>query len=236
MADEKNRRMQTSIHSERAVIDVASGWMALNEHFADPLSEYVPILIKGSIKEPVMHNDKINRRFEVDVQDVFVDCDHAIVRNDRATERIHFDLCADTLERLDSLADTTSKGGLGYLASVNYHGQGQVAVPSRWLRELVSAYRLQHPETALIYYHLSEHTDDQSVKIVFVSKEYWDEHKSLGGEILPDLLVERIPSGAIDMGGGVFVYHKVVADNLHAELHDAGFRENKELAEITTTE
>lgn len=234
---------QTRIHAKRAAIEVADGWMSLNKHFAEPSDEAdldrgIPVLIKGVIKDAIIPGESLNRRFDVAVEDLFFNCDHTVVRNDRIKESFHFDLCADTLERLDSLAETTIESGLGYLASANYHGQGQVAVPSHWLRVLVAAYRAQHPETALLYCHLSERTDADGkfVKVVVVSKDYWEQHKALEGEPLTKQLGGRIPSGGVETEPGIFVYRDVNTDGLLAELQGAGFRENDEMGALAETD
>lgn len=56
-------------------------------------------------------------------------------------EGFTFDLDAEMVERLDALAKQCEKQGFGMLASANYHGQGQVAVPALWLRQLIESYR-----------------------------------------------------------------------------------------------
>jgi hypothetical protein len=219
----------TSIHAKRAVIDVVDGWMSLNKHFADPSAEGIPVLIKGVMKDDVSSGDIRKRQFDVAVEDLFFNCDHTVVRNDRIKGGSHFDLCADTLERLDSLAESTIDSGLGYLASANYHAQGQVAVPSHWLRALVSSYRTQHPETALFYYHLSEQADADGssfIKVVLVSRDHWEQHKALEGRSLAQFLGGRVPHDGVEAEGGVFVYREVDADGLRSELHNAGFRED----------
>lgn len=220
---------RTSIRAKTASIDVVDGWSSLNKHFTDPSAEGIPVLIKGVIKDGVRPDDIRNRQFEVTVEDLFFNCDHTLVRNDRIKGGSHFDLCADTLERLDSLAKSTIDSGLGYLASANYHAQGQVAVPSHWLRALVSAYRTQYPETALFYYHLSEQVDADGssfIKVVLVSRHHWEQHKALEGKSLVQFLGGRVPYGGVEVEGGVFVYREGSADELHSELHGAGFRED----------
>ena len=234
---------RTHIHAKKAAIDVVDGWLSLNKHFADPSEEAevdrgIPVLIKGVIKDAVRPSAHLNRQFEVAVEDLFFDCDHTVVRNDRIKAGFHFELFADDLERLDSLAERTIASGLGYMASATYHGQGQVAVPSHWLRAFVAAYRGQHPETEAFYYHLAEQADagGEFVKVVLVSKDYWEQHKSLEGRPLSQQLEGRIPHKGVEVEGGVFVYRDENANDLRAELHDAGFRENDELAALAPTD
>ncbi|MCV9964261.1 hypothetical protein OIU34_20455 [Pararhizobium sp. BT-229] len=223
------------IVSKSAVLDVAEGHWGLNRHFEEPTATHIPILISGHIEGGSGRNE---RQFSIAIDDIHVDADYAVTRRQRINESFHFDLCADTLERLDSLAESTIESGLGYLATANYHGQGQVAVPSHWLRALVAAYRAQHPETALFYCHLSERTDadGEFVEVVVVSKDYWEQHKALEGEPLTKQLGGRIPSGGVETEAGVFVYRDVNTDGLRAELHDGGFRENDELGALAATD
>lgn len=234
---------RTHIHAKRAAIDVSDGWLSLNNHFADRSDEAevdrgIPVLIKGVISEALRPDDSLNRQFEVAVEDLFFNCDHTVVRNDSIKADFHFELFPDDLERLDSLAERTLASGLGYMASATYHGQGQVAVPSHWLRALVSAYRAQHPETAPFYFHLSEQADADGVfvKVSMVSKDYWEQRKALEGRPLAKQLEGRIPWGGVETGAGVFVYRDVNTEDLRAELHDAGFRENEELVALAPTD
>lgn len=228
---------RTHIHAKRAAIDVADGWMSLNKHFADPSEEAdcgIPVLIKGVIKGAVRPDDPLNRQFEVAVENLFFNCDHTVVFNDRPKGSFHFELFSGDLERLDSLAERTLEGGLGYMASATYHGQGQVGVPSHWLRALVAAYRAQHPETAPFYYHMSVQADadGQFTTVVLVSKDHWEQHKALEGKPLYERLEGRVPHGGVEVEGGIFVYRGRNPDELDSELFDAGFRENVELGEL----
>ncbi|MDW9481824.1 hypothetical protein GOB57_24555 [Sinorhizobium meliloti] len=227
---------RTSIHAKRATIEVVDGWLSLNKHFADRSDEAevdrgIPVLVKGVIKDAVRPDDILNCQFDVAVEDLFFDCDHTVVRNDGIKAGFHFELFPGNLERLDSLAERTITSGLGYLASATYHGQGQVAVPSHWLRSLVASYRAQHPKTAPFYYHLAEQTDadGEYIKVVLVSKEYWEQHKALEGKPLAKQLEGRMPYKAVEAEEGIFLYREGNAEDLRAELHDAGFRENEEL-------
>lgn len=56
-------------------------------------------------------------------------------------ETFVFDLDGEMVDRLDALAESCEKQGVGVLASANYHGQGQVNVPAGWLRQLITGYR-----------------------------------------------------------------------------------------------
>lgn len=234
---------RTHIHAKRAVIDVLDGWMSLNKHFSGQSDEAevdsgIPVLIKGVIQDAVTPGELMNRQFEVAVEDMFFNCDHTVVFNDRFKGNFHFELFPGDLERLDSLAERTLEGGLGYMASSTYHGQGQVAVPSHWLRALVSAYQAQHPEAAPFYYHMSEKADADGnfIKVVLVSKDYWEQHNALEDKPLYEQLEARIPYGGVEVGGGVFVYRGRNPDELNSELYDAGFRENSELGALTSAD
>ncbi|MCZ7862606.1 hypothetical protein O9X98_14620 [Agrobacterium salinitolerans] len=234
---------RTHIHAKRAVIDVLDGWNSLNKHFSGQSDEAeadsgIPVLIKGVIKDAVRPDDPMNRQFEVAIEDLFFNCDHTVVFNDRFKGSFHFELFSGDLERLDSLAERTLEGGLGYMASATYHGQGRVGVPSHWLRALVAAYRAQHPETASFYYHMSEKADadGQFIKVALVSKDHWEQHKTLEGKPLNEQLEGRVPYGGVEVGGGIFEYRGRNRDELDSELHDAGFRENVELEALASAD
>lgn len=63
-------------------------------------------------------------------------------------ENFTFDLDEEMTQRLDALAERCEKQGLGTLASANYHGQGLVQVPSKWLRQIIAGYRLAAAQPA----------------------------------------------------------------------------------------
>lgn len=56
-------------------------------------------------------------------------------------ETFAFDLDDEMVQRMDALAERCDKQGIGLLASANYHGQGLVQVPSKWLRLLIAGYK-----------------------------------------------------------------------------------------------
>lgn len=48
-----------------------------------------------------------------------------------------FPLTIRDLERLKRLAESSEEGRIGMLASADYHRQGRVHVPSRWLLKIL---------------------------------------------------------------------------------------------------
>lgn len=60
-------------------------------------------------------------------------------------ESFAFDLDDEMIDRMDALAGSCAKQGIGILATANYHGQGRVHVPAAWLQQLIAGYRANHP-------------------------------------------------------------------------------------------
>lgn len=58
----------------------------------------------------------------------------------KGRETFAFELGTDEIERLAALAERCDTQGIGILASAEYHGQGLVQVPSKWLRQLIAGY------------------------------------------------------------------------------------------------
>jgi hypothetical protein len=228
------------IVAKSAVLDVTEGDRALARHFRDrflseecPPGLRIPVLIDGYL-DGMGRKVAAGQEFTLTINEMHFDADYSVVSKDRLEAGFHFDLDGDTLERLDALAESCSKGGIGYLASVNYHGQGRVSVPSHWLRALVAAQRAQDPSLEAFYFHASEHVDaaGRFTKVALVSKPYWDKHAALEAKPLATLLEGRVPYEGNEVSDGVFIYRDEGIVEMRTALSDAGFRENETLAAL----
>lgn len=213
------------ITASGAALYVSEGYSRLREHFDKNDTARIPVLISGHIAGGHWQNQ---HEWRVVVSEVNVDTDHTIFYTPRFPENSHFDLDAGGVERLDCLAESTLESGVGILASSSYHGQGQVGVPSHWLRALVAAYRKQNLDSAAFYFHAATKSDESGelIELRIVPRSHWDEHHTLSEETLSDILGGRVPSYGMEVKAGLFVYRGCHLDGLRSELHDAGFREN----------
>jgi hypothetical protein len=221
------------ITASGAVLYVSEGNSRLREHFDKNDVARIPVLISGHIAGGHWQNQ---HEWRVVVSEVNVDTDHAILYTRPSPESSHFDLDASDVERLDGLAESTLESGVGILASSSYHGQGQVGVPSHWLRALVVAYRQQNPNSAAFYFHAATKSDENGelIEVRLVPRNHWDKHRMLSEETLSDLLGGRVPSYGAEVEAGLFVYRGCHLDGLLSELYDAGFREDEGFSAFAT--
>lgn len=220
----------TPLYARRGTIEIEDGASRLSRHFREQDAEPIPALLLVKIEGRVGEGEPSGKVFEFSVDDVFTNADHTVTPSFQIARNVppdsHFGMSADCLERLDCLAESTITKGFGMLASSNYYGQGYVNVPSRWLRELICAYRVQNPAAAAWLYHLRPIDHDGKVKFIvtFVEKDHWESENWRVSRPLPDGVLVRLPRGAQEITTGVYVFADRSEEYMVAELYDAGFR------------
>lgn len=219
------RKFDKNVSARSATLCVDVGREALARHVqrAEGAASAVPVLVSGTIDGVMSRDGDGGRTFMVSVDDVFLGCDYSVVLVRGVPGGSPFELGADGVERLDALAASVGREGLGILSSADYHNQGRVSVPAEWLRELVRGYRAAKPETALYLFSLAE-IGDGSLKAVVVS-----DAAARSGEPqrapVSETLCGRLPYGGTETEPGVIIYRRRKMDELRAEFIDGGFRD-----------
>lgn len=145
------------LRCDLAILDIKEGRRALNRHLAGrpslgpcPEEFRVPVALTGYIENVHSRDDGNSQEFSVHVDNFRVGGATILDQPWKARETFSFDLDEDMVTRLDALADRCEKQGCGILASANYHGQGVVEVPAKWLRALIAGYRRSLPSSEKI--------------------------------------------------------------------------------------